>query len=329
MSENIDIERFNGLVESKQGFRVYDVFEPSLNIHIGQGLLKVINVYKMLEYPDCEYIILLADTFAKMNLKFDGDLEKIKESGENMISIWEKYGLTSEKVKYVWSSKMIEENPTKYWSIAIDISTKFTESRIKKCIDKDTESLKASQVLYPIMQCADIFHLGIDVCQMGLDQRKVNMLAREYSEKMKFPKPVIYSHPMIPSLRGKGKMSKSVIDSSIFMNDTPADIDKKISKAFCEEKNIGNNPILEYFRHILYPFIEILPRVSDLEKFYDYTSLLSLYKSIGKNVRIETVDSEYISKLEKEFLAGTLTPQDLKNSSIDIISAILRPVYSQ
>ena len=34
-----------------------------------------------------------------------------------------------------------------------------------------------------------------DICQLGMDQRKVNMLAREYAEELKLKhKPVILSH---------------------------------------------------------------------------------------------------------------------------------------
>jgi hypothetical protein len=41
-----------------------------------------------------------------------------------------------------------------------------------------------------------------DICQLGMDQRKVNMLAREYCDdcKPKRLKPVILSHPMMPGL---------------------------------------------------------------------------------------------------------------------------------
>ena len=42
-----------------------------------------------------------------------------------------------------------------------------------------------------------------DICQLGMDQRKVNMLAREYCDecvpKRKL-KPVVLSHPMMPGL---------------------------------------------------------------------------------------------------------------------------------
>ena len=45
--------------------------------------------------------------------------------------------------------------------------------------------LAASQIFYPCMQCADIFHLQADVTQLGLDQRKVNVLALEYCDILK------------------------------------------------------------------------------------------------------------------------------------------------
>jgi tyrosyl-tRNA synthetase len=60
----------------------------------------------------------------------------------------------------------------------------------------EKHDLSAAQIMYPCMQCADVFFLGADVCQMGMDQRKVNMLAREYAEESGRRKPVILSHHM-------------------------------------------------------------------------------------------------------------------------------------
>ena len=45
--------------------------------------------------------------------------------------------------------------------------------------------------------------LQADICQLGLDQRKVNVLAREYCDQCKPKrklKPVILSHEMMPGL---------------------------------------------------------------------------------------------------------------------------------
>ena len=66
----------------------------------------------------------------------------------------------------------------------------------------DADELSAAQIMYPVMQCADVFFLKADICQLGMDQRKVNMLAREYCDmaKIKF-KPVILSHHMLMGLK--------------------------------------------------------------------------------------------------------------------------------
>jgi len=69
-----------------------------------------------------------------------------------------------------------------------------------------------------------------------MDQRKVNMLARDYCDKIgQENKPIIVSHHMLLGLKeGQEKMSKSDPDSAIFMEDEIADVQRKIKKkAFC------------------------------------------------------------------------------------------------
>jgi len=121
--------------------------------------------------------------------------------------------------------------------MVMDIACKNSLSRMKRCATimgrSESDDLKTAQMLYPAMQCTDIFFLGADVCQLGLDQRKVNMLAREYADDVKIKdKPIILSHPMMPGLKkDQEKMSKSDPDSAIFMEDTEAEVEKKITKA--------------------------------------------------------------------------------------------------
>lgn len=128
---------------------------------------------------------------------------------------------------------------------------------------KETDEMSAAQIFYPCMQAADVFFLKADICQLGMDQRKVNMLARyaprtrfwgysanahstspatcslasylscrcrEYAgtKKMRF-KPVIISHHMLMGLKeGQEKMSKSDPDSAIFMEDAAEDVKRKV-----------------------------------------------------------------------------------------------------
>lgn len=95
-----------------------------------------------------------------------------------------------------------------------------------------------------------------DICQLGNDQRKVNMLAREYCDLTKRKlKPIIVSHSMLPGLKeGQEKMSKSDPDSAIYMEDSAAEVKAKIKKAFCPPGVVEGNPCLEYVRRIVLPW---------------------------------------------------------------------------
>src|SRR3989344_2235721 len=48
------------------------------------------------------------------------------------------------------------------------------------------------------------------------------------------------------------KMSKSHPDSAIFTNDRKEEIKRKIAKAYCPEKTVENNPVLEYMRYMIF-----------------------------------------------------------------------------
>ena len=102
------------------------------------------------------------------------------------------------------------------------------------------------------MQCTDVFFLDVDICQLGVDQRKVNMLAIEMVEANR-DKPIIVSHGMVSGLlEGQEKMSKSNPDSAIFMEDPPKEVERKIKKAYCKEQDTEHNPILDYCKNIIF-----------------------------------------------------------------------------
>merc|ERR1719277_1274738 len=258
----------------KTEFQCYDGFEPSGRMHIAQGVFKAVNVNKCTQAGGI-FTFWVADWFALMNDKMGGDLEKIKTVGQYFIEVWKATGMDMSKVRFRWSSDDINANAREYWGQALDIARKSTLSRVKKCcqiMGRKESSLTAAQIMYPIMQSTDIFFLKADVCQLGVDQRKVNMLARDYCDSPgRKTKPVILSHHMLYGLaKGQAKMSKSNKDSAIFMEDTPEDVERKIRKAYCPvkpeaeavaaaadeemqlEKDDLMNPCLDYVRYILF-----------------------------------------------------------------------------
>ncbi len=296
------------LLEKKEHLIAYDGFEPSgTSIHIAQGLLRAMNINKMTA-AGCTFKMLIADWHAWANNKIGGDLEKIQKVGNFYIEVWKACDMDMKNVEFVWASDLAKD--TNYWKIVMNVARNSTLQRILRTVEimgrTEKETLHASQILYPCMQAADIFYLKADICQLGMDQRKVNVLAREIGEKLGFWKPIVVSHHMLmglgepPKENVEGaeraieiKMSKSKPDTAIFMLDSKEDVERKIKKAYCPEKKVEENPLLEYCKYIIFQKVDSI-KIKRPEKF-------------GGNLTIKSYE-----ELEKLFAEGKLHPMDLK-----------------
>jgi len=309
------------LFETKTHPIAYDGFEPSGRIHIAQGILRALNIIK-LQKTGIRFKLWVADWFAWMNNKIDGDLEKIQTTGKYFIEVWKASGLDTKNVQFIWAKdSMADEN---YWKTVVQVARSSTVSRIMRCSQimgrEESTSLSAAQILYPCMQCADIFHLKADIAQLGMDQRKVNMLARELGPKLGFYKPVALHHHMLLSLTEppkkslsateraiEMKMSKSKPDTAIFMTDTEENIKRKINSAFCPPTQLEDNPLIDYSKHLIF------------EKFNEM--LIERPAKYGGNLEIQS-----FGELCKIYRAGELHPMDLKQSASKYINEMLVPV---
>lgn len=317
--EILTVEELKTLFEQKKHPVAYDGFEPSGKVHIAQGIMRVINVNKMIK-AGCKFKMLAADWHAWANNKLSGDLEKIQTTGKYLIEVWKASGM-NEDVEYIWANDAMSD--VDYWKDVMTIARMSTVSRVVRCSQimgrSESDSLSAAQIFYPCMQCADIFHLGVDICQLGMDQRKVNVLARELGEKIRKWKPVAVHHHMLIGLNppiGKSgidkaidqKMSKSNPDSAIFMTDSSDEVKRKISKAYCPEKTEQDNPMLEYCKYILFEKSDSI-EIKRPAKFGGATSF-STYQELGD-----------------AYLAGQIHPLDLKNAVAEGINNLLEPVH--
>jgi len=310
--ECIQEDELRVLLEKKPEVVAYDGFEPSGRMHIAQGVLKVLNVNKLTK-AGCTFKFWVADWFAQLNNKMGGDLKKIRVVGEYMIEVWKAVGMDLNKVQFLYASEEINKSPAEYWTLVMDVAIKNNLKRIIRCSQimgrAETDDLSAAQIFYPCMQCADIFFLKADICQLGMDQRKVNMLAREYctQTKRKF-KPVILSHRMMPGLlEGQEKMSKSDPNSAIFMEDSESDVKTKIKKSYCPPGVVKDNPCIEYIKYIVFPWFQ---------------------KFEVKRSEANGGDKTYTAadELVADYESGALHPGDLKPSLAAAINTILQPV---
>jgi len=325
--EIISEDELTALLESGTELVAYDGFEPSGQIHIAQGLLRAINVNKMIR-AGVRFKMWVADWHAMANNKMGGDLEKIQTVGKYFIEVWRASGMDLSKVEFLWASDMAKDPD--YWKLVVQVGKSNALKRFVRTAEmmgreESLDKLTGAHVIYSCMQVADIFKLGARITQLGMDQRKVNMLAREVGVQLGYWKPVVVSHHMLMGLSKPAesqddavsraiarKMSKSNPDSAIFMTDTTDDIKRKINKAYCLEGDIKENPVLEYCKYIIF---------ESFDRLGIDAMTITRPEKWGGNLTFKTY-----AELETTFAEKKLHPQDLKVAVSGLLDKLLQPV---
>jgi tyrosyl-tRNA synthetase len=319
--EIVTEEELRKLFKNKKKIIAYDGFEPSGQIHIAQGLMRAITVNKMTS-TGIHFKFWVADWFAMLNSKLGGDLEKIRLTGKYFIEVWKACGMDLKNVEFIWASKFIEKHP-EYWTTVLKLSRNASIQRVMRCGQimgrEENLSNPSAQIIYPLMQAADIHHLEVDIAQLGMDQRKVNMLARDIFPKLGLKAPVAIHHHMLLGLQFKEtnlegidkkialKMSKSNPDSAIFMTDSKEEVKRKFNKAYCPEGVEEENPVLEYAKYIVF------------EKFKEI--IIKRPEKFGGDIKIKSYD-----ELLDLYVNKKIHPLDLKSAIAEYIDQLLEPV---
>ncbi|KAF4697006.1 hypothetical protein FOZ60_013358 [Perkinsus olseni] len=277
--EIIQEEEVRKLFEAKVNPICYDGFEPSGRMHIAQGILKAINVNRLTS-AGCVFVFWVADWFGLLNNKMGGDLEKIKKAlTRKRLSLYPCIG-----VLFIRSWGALRETS--------NLAHRF-------CKEKDPLlwghlpifKVAVAMIRYPCMQCSDIFYLHADICQLGKDVSPLSCLT------LWFP----------GLLEGQEKMSKSNPDSAIFMEDSEADVKRKIKKAFCPPNQIEGNPCVTYVKMLVFPY---------LGKFE-----VQRKEANGGDVTFKTVE-----EFEHAYAHGELHPGDLKTALARCLNQMIEPV---
>jgi tyrosyl-tRNA synthetase len=313
-AEILTEQELRELLQTNEHPLAYDGFEPSGLAHIPFGLYRSKNIKKLLSVG-IRFNIYIADYFAYVNKKMGGDLDHIREVGKYFIEVWKAAGIDESKVKIVWSKDLM--NDFAYWETFMKVGRMMSLDRVKRAITimgrKEGDSLEAGQLFYPPMQVTDVIMMGIDICQLGMDQRKANVLAREVTKKMGLKVPVAVHHPYILGLQGSPKdvkdmdpdqgfeykMSKSNPKSTILVHDSEDTIKQKINSAYCPERVVEGNPVFDFLDKIIIDDVHAPITIERPQKFggdieaSSYANLVLLY-SDGK---IHPVDMKaYVAK---------------------------------
>ncbi|MHA1267628.1 MAG: tyrosine--tRNA ligase [Candidatus Helarchaeota archaeon] len=323
--EIITEQELRELFETKEHPIAYNGFEPSGMMHLGTGLLSGLKMKDLIE-AGVRYRVLLADWHAFLNKKLEGNMKKIKQVAEYFKKGWEALGVNG--IEYIYASDLIEK--TEYWETVLRIAThkKATFNRVRRCLPimgrvADTyEGVSISYFIYPLMQCADIFQLEVDIAQLGIDQRNVNMFAREIGPGLGYWKPVAVHHHLLMGLQKTERMgydtdsaidaeismkqSKSRPDSAIFITDPESEIRRKLKSAWCPEGQIQENPIIDIVKYII---------------LREPDAVLNISRSAKHGGDLSVTLSELLTLFQQK----ELHPADLKSAVATELIKILEP----
>jgi tyrosyl-tRNA synthetase len=312
------------ILETEEHPIAYNGWEPSGLVHLGTG---AICAYKIKDFIQAgiRYKAYLSTWHAWLNNKLGGDLKLIRKSADLFKHSWIALGVPENQVEFIYSDELYDD--LEYWAKTIRVAKNLTIARGRRTLEiagrKETEARMVSDFLYTPMQVADIFHMKVKICQLGIDQRKANVVARELGERLGFWKPACVHHHLLQGLEkpkiwpipegqekealSSAKMSKSKPETCIFLYDTPAEIKQKMNRAFCPERIIEFNPVTDIAKHIIF-------REKPTFKIERPTKFGG------------TIEFQNYEELEKAYVNGKLHPQDLKNAVAEELAKILEPV---
>ena len=307
VEEVVTEKELHSLLEKKKSPIVYHGFEPSgTNFHIGY----LIGIKKHIEFQKAglKLKILLADFHALLNEK--GSLEKIRKVAKLYEAGFAALGVNMKKADLILGSSF--QLKPEYFEDVMKLSLRVRYLRAKRSMDlvgRKDDDPHVSQFLYPLMQTVDMKHLNVDIAFGDFAQRKLHMLAREELSKIGYKKtPIAIHHATMLSLKGAIRvMSSSLPQTTIMIDENPDEIKRKISNAFCPEKQLIDNTMLQICKHIIFGWRKELK----IERERKYGGDIS-FKSY--------------SELENAYGEGSLHPSDLKNATANMLIKILEPV---
>jgi len=326
LQEIITRDELRNLLETKETPRGYVGFEPSGMMHAGTGLIVG---KKMQDYAEAgfHFIIFLADWHGWINNKMGGNMENIRAAGEYFKDCFTALGLPEGKVEYLWTSDLVDDKD--YWEKVVRVMKSTSLKRMLRAMpimgrSADSVDVESAWALYPALQTSDIFQMKLDVAAAGMDQRKVHMLAREVAPRLGYTAPVCLHGPLLPSLQDtsldgsfdedeninktiKGKMSKSVGKGAIWVNDSAKEIKEKYHDAFCPQKVVEGNPVMDHARLLVFPHMNEL----HIERPSKFGGDISFYS---------------YEELAETYAKGELHPLDLKKGVGKAVIELLAPV---
>lgn len=256
---------------------------PTGFLHLGNYFGAVQNYVRMQDEFECYFMV--ADLHS---LTTHPDTKELKENIHRVLSENIACGLDPDKVALYCQSHIRETSELYLYLNMLAYQGELEKTTtFKDKVRQQPDNVNAGLLTYPVLQTADIIlHRALYV-PVGKDQEQHLEMARNFANRFNhrygavFPEPVAFNFGSelvkVPSLDGKGKMSKSENqNATLYLSDSDELIRKKIKKAKSDAGPTSPNSAKPDYIENLFQLMNLVSNretVSAFEKAYDECSI--------------------------------------------------------
>lgn len=266
---------------------------PTGNLHLGNYFGALRNFVEMQHQYNCYFFI--ADYHS---LTTHPTPENIQGNVRSVLAQYLAAGLDPEK-----ATIYIQSDVPEVIELYLYLNMNAYLGELERCtsfkdkIRQQPENVNAGLLTYPTLMAADILIHRADFVPVGKDQEQHLEMARTFGNRFNrlygkeyFPEPQAFNFGRelvkIPALNGAGKMGKSEgEDSTIFLTDTPKQIEKKVKRAVTDSgPTEPNSPMTEPIDN-LFQLMNIVSKPETIEFFKEkYNDCTIRYGDLKKQL---------------------------------------------
>ena len=284
--------------------RVFAGVRATGRLHLGNYLGAVKGMLELQENPEYETLYMVADLHA---ITTPFSVEELRRNRREVIIDYLAAGLDPDKSIIFQQADVNEHAELAFYFSSVTTIAKMQHlPTFKDKVKQHPEHSTMALLNYPILMASDILLYQAGLVPVGVDQEPHLEVAREIARRMNqdygtnFPEPVRFATKggYVPSLRGEGKMSKSVEGSYINLTDSLDEIRKKVRSVPTATEAGGEMP-------------------AGVKALFEFIRILS------------SEENPRYKHFEKDFAAGTLRFVDLKDYVAELIFAELEPLQKR
>jgi tryptophanyl-tRNA synthetase len=264
------------LIMTRKKEIVVSGIRPTGYLHLGSYFGAIRNYIRMQEEYECFFMV--ADLHS---LTTHPDTKELKKNVQRVIAENIACGLDPFKAAFYCQSHIYETSELYLYLNMLAYKGELEKTTtFKDKVRLQPDNINVGLLTYPVLQAADILlHRGMLV-PVGKDQEQHLEMARNFAKRFNhrygeiFPEPVAFNYGSelvkVPSLDGKGKMSKSENQmATLYLADEDDTIRAKIRKAKSDAgPTEKNSPKPDYIEN-LFTLLKLVAEPDTIKKFED------------------------------------------------------------